>query len=348
MKTREASLATRDNPFRANVALALEQASLFASLLALSATIAAGFEGPAPLWIGVGVIAGLSVFYSILASRRQREWLLYAALASLVGSYVYYRVFVSLSVYLDVTLLAVFCCLLFGFSEYFETRARPLYARSALNFSLFLGSIAPLYALARRELDDPSLSLVSFSALFFSAVSYRRHWKNSGYLAGVLYNVVLWMWWIRTGWRIADHPQFYLVPVGFSAILFAEVNRGQLGVQNLNTIRSAGSLVVALSTAVPIWQFQSFGSWLFLLLGSLAGVFAGIALRVQTFVWMGLFFFLGDVGYQLFEVGREYQLAKWAIMVGLGIMLLVFVALNERKQIGATLLAKFQEVREWE
>ena len=77
-------------------------------------------------------------------------------------------------------------------------------------------------------------------------------------------------------------------------------------------------------------------------------MFAGIALRVQTFVWMGLFFFLGDVGYQLFEAGLQYQLAKWAIMVGLGILLLVFVALNERNQIGATLLTKFQEVREWE
>ena len=255
MKSRESSsrLAIRHNAFRANVALAVEQASLLAALFALSATIAAGFAEPKPLWIGVGVIAGLSVFYSVLASRRQREWLVYAALASLVGSYVYYRVFVSLSVFLDVTLLAAFCGLLFGFSEYFETRDQPLYARSALNFSLFLGAIAPLYALARNELDDPSLSLVSFSALFFTAVSYRKHWKHSGYVAGVLYNVVLWMWWMQTGWRIADHPQFYLVPVGFSAILFAEVNRVQFGLQNLNTIRSAGSLVVALSTAVPIW-----------------------------------------------------------------------------------------------
>ena len=57
-----------------------------------------------------------------------------------------------------------------------------------------------------------------------------------------------------------------------------------------------------------------------LLLGSLLGLFAGIGLRVQTFVWLGLVTFLADVLYELGRVGLDHALAKWAIMLSLGIL----------------------------
>src|SRR5438105_11615224 len=93
MKSRESSAAIRHDDFRPSVAAAIEQASLLVSFLAAGLTIAAGLAGPAPLWVGVGVIAGLSGLYAVLASWRQREWLLHAALASLARSHPYYRAF---------------------------------------------------------------------------------------------------------------------------------------------------------------------------------------------------------------------------------------------------------------
>src|SRR5271166_3338007 len=102
------------------------------------------------------------------------------------------------------------------------------------------------------------------------------------------------------------------------------------------------------SPTAPIWQFRSFGNWVALLLSSLLGLFAGIGLRVQTFVWLGLVTFLVDVLYELGRVSLDHALAKWAIMLSLGILLVFFVALNEKKQIVATMRGCFDEVRTWE
>ena len=58
---------------------------------------------------------------------------------------------------------------------------------------------------------------------------------------------------------------------------------------------------------------------------------------MQIFLWLGLTSFLLDVLYQLGRMGLEHTLAKWAIMLGLGLLLVLFVALNEKKRIVAQL-----------
>ena len=95
--------------------------------------------------------------------------------------------------------------------------------------------------------------------------------------------------------------------------------------------------LVYASLAYPIWQSQSFASWLVLLLLSLVGIFAGIGLRVQSFLWVGLVCFVLDVVYQLGRMGMDDTLAKWGIMLALGILLILFVALNEKKGLLAAM-----------
>lgn len=190
--------------------------------------------------------------------------------------------------------------------------------------------------------------LLFSTATFYGVAGYEKRWKELGYAATVLYNLALWMVWSQVGWRLAEHPQLYLIPVGLSAILFAEVNRKELGRQTVNTIRAIGSTVIYLSTAVPMWQFQSFGAWLTLLLLSLVGIFAGIGLRVQSFLLLGLFCFVFDLLYQLGRLGMEHALAKWAIMLGLGVLLILFVALNEKKRVLLTIREMYDQVRQWD
>jgi hypothetical protein len=100
--------------------------------------------------------------------------------------------------------------------------------------------------------------------------------------------------------------------------------------------------------AVPIWRFESFGAWLTLLLGSLVGVFVGIGLRLQTFLWLGLTTFVLDVVYEMGRVSIDYAFAKWAIMLTLGIALVLFVAVNEKKRIIASMRDYYEQVRLWE
>ena len=186
------------------------------------------------------------------------------------------------------------------------------------------------------------------AATFYGIACGQLRWNLLGYTAAVLYNAALWLLWSRIGWQLADHPQFYFVPVGLSTILFAEVNRRDLDRPTLNSIRSVGLLIVYVSLAVPLWQFESFGAWLVLLFGSLVAVFAGIGLRLQVFLWMGLATFVADVVYQMGHVSLEYAFAKWAIMLSIGIALVLFVALNEKKRIVDTMRLYYGQARLWE
>ena len=81
---------------------------------------------------------------------------------------------------------------------------------------------------------------------------------------------------------------------------------------------------------------------------SLAGILVGIALRVQSFLWLGLACFVADLAYQVGRIGLEDATARWAVMLALGVLLVLFVALNEKKQIVATARAYYDRARTWE
>ena len=176
-----------------------------------------------------------------------------------------------------------------------------------------------LQLLATGVRDGVSLFYLSAAATFYAVACAQAAMEVAGLCGGRLLQRGPVGHLEPAGLELADHPQFYLVPVGLSAILFAEVNR-ELGRDTVNAIRSVGLIVVYASLAVPIWQFESFGAWLTLLLASLLGVFAGIGLRLQTFLWLGLTTFVLDVVYEMGRVSLDYAFAKWAIMLVLGIV----------------------------
>jgi hypothetical protein len=221
------------------------------------------------------------------------------------------------------------------------------YARPARHVSLVLPLLPFLHLNWARELDDVSLFHLVSGATFYAVACARLGRKSLGYAAAVFYNAALWLLWSRLGWKLSETPQLFLVPVGFSTILFAEVNR-ELGREAVNAIRTIGLTIIYLSLAVPIWQFQSFGAWVTLLVCSLAGILIGIGVRLQTFLWMGLTTFVLDVIYEMGRVSLDYAFAKWAIMLALGITLVLFVALNEKKKIVDSMRLYLAEARSWE
>ena len=116
----------------------------------------------------------------------------------------------------------------------------------------------------------------------------------------------------------------------------------------MNAIRGAGLTLIYLALAVPIWRSASLAAWSVILAVSLIGIFAGIGLRSRAFLWLGLAGFVLDVTYQLGRIGMDHAAAKWAIMLGLGLGLFGFVALNEKKKLMATLRKYVEVVQTWE
>jgi hypothetical protein len=265
----------------------------------------------------------------------------------MVGAYVDFRFAFPISMAGDAAILTLLGYLDLGIAEVLERLPAAAYARPTRYFSLFLPVLPLLQLVWVGGREEVSLIYLAGAAAFYSIACAGMRWKSLGYAAAVFYNAALWVYWSRLGWMLADHPQFFLVPVGLSAILFAEVNR-ELGRPAVNAIRSVGLIVIYVSLAVPIWQFASFGAWLTLLFVSLAGVFVGIGLRLQTFLWLGLTTFVLTVVYEMGRVSLDYAFAKWAIMLSLGIALMIFVALNEKKGILQTMRDYYEQVKLWE
>jgi hypothetical protein len=55
-----------------------------------------------------------------------------------------------------------------------------------------------------------------------------------------------------------------------------------------------------------------------------------------------------DVVYEMGRVSLDYAFAKWAIMLALGIALVMFVALNEKKRILESMRDYYEQVKLWE
>jgi hypothetical protein len=333
-------------------AAVIEGVASAAALLSSAFVLGMGLNArPTAVWetfAGVGLMFAAALLHILLAARWRSEGPVYVAQALMVGAYVQFRLAFPLSTSADAAVLTLLGYLDMGIADALERIDRAgYYTRPTRYTSLVLPLLPVLQLFASPRLDDVSLFYLAAAATFYATACGRLRWKTLGYAAAVFANAGLWLVWSRLGWRLAEHPQFYLVPVGLSAILFAEVNR-ELGRAAVNTVRTAGLIIVYVSLALPIWRFESFGAWLTLLLASLLGVFVGIGLRLQTFLWLGLTTFVLDVVYEMGRVSIDHAMAKWAIMLGLGISLVLFVALNEKKGILGRMLDYYAHARTWE
>jgi tetratricopeptide (TPR) repeat protein len=333
------------------LAVVLEGTASVTALVATVVALAAGSRDLAPAswatWTGVGVILAAAVLHIALFPRWKSEWLAYLAQGLMVAAYVDFRFAYPLPTAGDAAILTLLGYLDLGIAEVLQRLPAAPLARPARHFSLVLPLLPLFQLLWTGWREDVSLFYLATAATFYSIARAQLRWKSLGYAAAVFCNAALWVTWSRLGWMLADHPQFFLVPVGLSAILFAEVNR-ELGRPTVNAIRSVGLIVIYVSLAVPIWRFESFGAWLALLFGSLLGIIVGIGLRLQTFVWLGLATFVLDVVYEMGRMSVDYALAKWAIMLTLGILLVLFVALNEKKRVVGAIRDYYGQVRLWE
>ncbi len=340
-----------------NVAAAFEQGAaltwIACALAIVLSTMTPSHPAGAAAIGAVGVLCGLTLAAVALIATWRFAWLVYPAHASLMGAYFYYRWAFPLPMTADAAILTLFGYLYLGLAEVMTRVGLGRYAAPTRYISLAVPILPLLLGMMGvwgpvTRFDDLHLFILLAVGTFYGTACYSLRWRSLGYAAAVLYNAFLWVLWSRIGWTLSDRPQFFLIPVGLSTVLFAEVNRRELGREAVNAIRGIGLMLVYVSLAVPIWQFQSLGSWATLLALSLVGIFVGIGLRVQVFLWMGLVMFVLDVVYQLFRVGTESALAKWAIMLTLGITLVVFVALNEKKRIVGKLMKYVEDARAWD
>ena len=145
-------------------------------------------------------------------------------------------------------------------------------------------------------------SRVDYSVLLFlvggvyGGLSILRRSFAFGLLAAIAGNGGLWYVLHRTqNYGFLQHPQLWLIPVAFSVLIAAYLNREQFSEEQMTSVRYFSLLMVYASSTADIFVNGVADSpWLPLILAalSLCGIFAGISLRIRGLLLLGSVFLL--------------------------------------------------------
>ncbi len=145
-------------------------------------------------------------------------------------------------------------------------------------------------------------SEVDFSLLLFivgglyGLLSVLRRSLGFGMVAAIAGNAGLWYAFHHTAdYQFWQHPQLWLIPVALSVLVAAYLNEEQLTEEQMTGVRYLSLVTIYVSSTADIFINGVANSpWLPLILGSfsLAGVFAGILLRIRGLLLLGAIFLL--------------------------------------------------------
>lgn len=183
-----------------------------------------------------------------------------------------------------------------GLGQIFRRQERIVLAEPLENTGAFL-PILPVISFwaASRLWQGASVNyalVLVLVGLLYGVMSVLRRSFWFGILAALAGNGALWYVLHQAdGLGFFQHPQLWLIPAALSVLAAGYLNRRHLRDEQMQAIRYATMLVVYLSSTADIWLNGIVNApWLPLVLALLAagGVIAGIAMRVQSFLFPGV------------------------------------------------------------
>ena len=181
-----------------------------------------------------------------------------------------------------------------GLSELFRRRGRLVLAEPLERTGALLPALPLLGAYWIEIRPGMDVFFLVLAGGLYTALSMLRSSLGFGALATLAYNGALWvLLGRREGLGLFEHPQLWIIPPAFCVLIGAYLNRDRLSEAQTTSIRYAASLAIYLSSTADILLIGvAQAPWLPLVLAalSLAGIFAGIALRVRGFFLLGLGF----------------------------------------------------------
>ncbi len=170
----------------------------------------------------------------------------------------------------------------------------------------------------------PAAFALLAAAAFYLVVAQQSQYRWALYVAAGLANIAIYLW-VPTARELTGLNQLYVIPAAITVLIFAQLHRHELNHQVLTSIRLVASgAILAVSTFEVFFAEESgllqFVAILFL---SLAGITAGIALRIKAFIYVGLAFLVINVVGQLgLQFHYESGIIKAIILIGVGLLIL--------------------------
>jgi hypothetical protein len=178
--------------------------------------------------------------------------------------------------------------------------------------------------------------------------------RSFGYsiLAAMAANGGLWYFLEHLdGYGLAEHPQLWLIPPALCVLVASYLNRDRLSPTQMTTLRYLASAAIYVSSTSDIFLTGvKDDPWLPVILAglSLAGIFAGILLRVRAFLFVGTAFLtlalLTIIWYAAVDLHQTWIWAATGIVTGIAIIAMFAVFEKKRDDV----LDLVGQLKEWE
>jgi len=242
-----------------------------------------------------------------------------------------------------------------GLGELFRRRGRLVLAEPLERTGILL-PILPVFGFWFGFWMEPSQvpysGLLFLVGLFYGALSVMRRSFVFGIMATLAGNGGLWK--LLAGahdYGFDQHPQLWLIPVSLSVLVAGHVNRDQLTKDQMTMIRYSTLMMIYVSSTSDIFingVSESPGLTMILLVLSVTGVLAGLALRIRAFLFLGTSFLLLSLLAIIWTASINLKWSGFWPLTGivLGVLLIIAFALFEKKR--REILELAERLKQWQ
>lgn len=170
-------------------------------------------------------------------------------------------------------------------------------------------------------------------------------------LAALATNAGLWAILAHNEVDAMIHPQVWVIPLALIVLISEHVHRGSLSARTSSGLRYLGIGMILLSSSADMFIAgvgQSLWLPVVLAVFCVAGILAGILMRVQAFLFLGVGFLLLDVFAMIWHaaVDRSQTWVWYASGIVLGVAILALFALFEKRR--NDVLGMMDRIRGWD
>ncbi|NQT40299.1 MAG: hypothetical protein HQ581_22590, partial [Planctomycetes bacterium] len=240
-----------------------------------------------------------------------------------------------------------------GLSEWFHRRGLPVLAEPLERTAMLLPLVPGIafFFIDKAHLGSHPVMLFLIG-LFYGLMWVTRRRFAYALLSGAVTQLGVWVLLNRQeGFGFFDHPQLWLIPLALAALVAEHLNRDRLEAAQVTAIRYLALGTIYLSSTFDMFLAGIGESvWLPLVLVGLSvtGVLAGILLRIQSFLYLGVLFLVFVLGtlvwHAAFAEGHKWLLYVCGIAIGVAVITL-FAFFEKRRN---DVLAALDQFKQWE
>jgi hypothetical protein len=238
-----------------------------------------------------------------------------------------------------------------GLGEFFQRRRQRVLSEPLHTTGALLPLLPALGFWFVSSQVHYSLLLLSIGVLYAGLSALRRSFLY-GMLAALAANGSLWYLFHRgDGLSFAEHPQLWLIPPALSVLVAGYVNRDRLTPQQSMGLRIASAIVIYVSSTADIFiNGVAEAPWLPAVLAGLSilGVLAGIMLRVQSFLYLGIAFLIVSLITVIWHaaIHEHHTWILWVSGIVTGIAIIALFGVFEKRR--DDVLRVVERLKQWE